>query len=178
MSPSIRTVCIVALVGAPVLPATAADDPGGGDDDILRALDTDGGELWTAQWHVSETSREGDGWYAPWFTAPERRSGIRSLMVADLGAGPEIALGRPSTVEFWSLDAKLTKRRAVTDLAICTEGVVAGLKNGRVVQITADGDVSKAHDLGGKTGIVSPVDGSTILATAGTTISLFELNTE
>ncbi|MFP3905315.1 MAG: hypothetical protein ACLFWB_13810, partial [Armatimonadota bacterium] len=67
--------------------------------------------LWTAESHVSETFREGDGWYAPWFTDPERKWGIRSLMVADLGNGQrEIVLGRSSTMEFWSLDGGLIER--------------------------------------------------------------------
>ncbi|MFO7946353.1 MAG: VCBS repeat-containing protein [Armatimonadota bacterium] len=83
----------------------------GGDDDVLRALDPEGNELWTAESHVSETFREGDGWYAPWFTDPERKWGIRSLMVADLGNGQqEIILGRSSTMEFWSLDGELIER--------------------------------------------------------------------
>lgn len=86
----------------------------GGDDDVLRAFSAEGELLWEGESRVSEHYRTGDGWYAPWFTDPERKFGIRSLMVADLGEGPEIILGRSSTVEFWSLDGELIERTPVS----------------------------------------------------------------
>lgn len=78
---------------------------GGGDDDMLRAWDAGGELLWERPSHVSETFRVGDRWEAPWFTDPVQKPGILSLMVADVtGTGkPEVVVGRPSTVEYWSL---------------------------------------------------------------------------
>ncbi|MGM0494788.1 MAG: hypothetical protein ACQER1_17785 [Armatimonadota bacterium] len=86
----------------------------GGEDDVLRAFSAEGELLWEGESRVSEHYRTGDGWYAPWFTDPERRWGIDSLMVADLGDGPEIILGRTSTMEFWSLDGELIERTPVS----------------------------------------------------------------
>jgi hypothetical protein len=89
----------------------------GADDDRLRAFSASGDVLWQAESTVSDEHKNprGDGYQAPWFTDPARRSGILSLMVADVtGAGrPEVVLGRPSTVEYWSLDGDLIERVAI-----------------------------------------------------------------
>lgn len=108
----------------------------GGDDDVLRAFSSQGEVLWTAESRVSSDHKNpGGGYQAPWFTDPERKWGIFSLMVADLGAGPEIVLGRPSTVEFWTPAGELIARTAIewgdcTELALLTSddgpGVLAG----------------------------------------------------
>ncbi len=85
---------------------------GGGDDDVLRLWDASGDLLWERPSHVSETFRVGERWQAPWFTDPEQKPGILSLMIADpTGSGElEIVLGRPSTVEYWSLEGELLAR--------------------------------------------------------------------
>ncbi len=85
---------------------------GGGDDDMLRAWDAGGDLVWERPSHVSETFKVGDRYEAPWFTDPQRKPGILSLMVADVtGAGElEIVVGRPSTVEYWSLGGELLAR--------------------------------------------------------------------
>jgi hypothetical protein len=94
----------------------------GGDDDFLRAFSASGEVLWEAESKVSEDFKVGDRYNAPWFTDPERKSGIRSLMIADVtGPGqPEIVLGRPSTLEYWGLDGKLIARLPIK-WGDCTE---------------------------------------------------------
>lgn len=93
----------------------------GGDDDVLRAYSADGELLWEGESHVSSDHKNPNGGYqAPWFTDPANKWGIMSLMVADLGSGPEIVLGRPSTVEFWSPTGEVIARKAV-EWGDCTE---------------------------------------------------------
>ena len=97
----------------------------GGDDDRLRALSDTGEILWESVSVVSDFFRTGDYYYAPWFTHPDKKVGIFSLLVADvtgLGA-PEVVLGRPSTLEYWSLAGDLLSRVPIewgdcTDLAL------------------------------------------------------------
>ena len=94
----------------------------GADDDRLRAFSPSGDLLWEAESTVAESYKVGDRYQAPWFTDPQQKHGIRSLMIADVtGAGqPEIVLGRPSTVEYWGLDGKLNERLPV-NWGDCTE---------------------------------------------------------
>ncbi|MDP6777267.1 MAG: hypothetical protein QGI83_10935, partial [Candidatus Latescibacteria bacterium] len=121
-------------VARPVAPnALAVVDPpvggvaavAGGDDDRLRALSDTGDILWESGSVVSDHFKTGDYYYAPWFTDPERKVGIFSLLVADIaGSGtPEIVLGRPSTLEYWGLEGDLLARVPIewgdcTDLAL------------------------------------------------------------
>jgi len=124
----VRRIALPARANALVLvPATTGDQGmlAGGEDDLLRRYTPDGESLWEATSTVSTDYEVGDRYQAPWFTDPERKWGIRSLLVADVtGTGQsEIVAGRPSTVEYWSLAGELIKRVAVewgdaSDLAL------------------------------------------------------------
>jgi hypothetical protein len=81
-------------------------------DDTLRAYTVDGNELWAVKAAIHPSFLVGDHYYAPWFTDPAppyNMTGVFSLVVDDFwGTGnDQIALGRPSTVEFRSLDGQL-----------------------------------------------------------------------
>ncbi len=104
-----------ALVAAPPDAPGGVRVIGGGDDDMLRAWDAQGELLWERPSHVSDTFKVGDRYQAPWFTDPAVKPGILSLMIGDVtGTGkPEIVVGRPSTVEYWSLAGELLARLPV-----------------------------------------------------------------
>ena len=97
----------------------------GGDDDMLRLFSSDGEMIWERQSTVAPEFKVGDRYQAPWFTDPERKRGIFSLLVADVtGAGaPEIVVGRPSTVEYWSLEGDL-KARVPVEWGDCSDLVL------------------------------------------------------
>jgi hypothetical protein len=84
-------------------------------DDRVQALSSDGVELWSFKAAIHDSFKVGDRYEAPWFTDPRppfNMTGIYSILVADLwNEGKEtIVVGRPSTVEFHSLDGKLMAR--------------------------------------------------------------------
>jgi hypothetical protein len=84
-------------------------------DDMLRAFGDDGRPVWAVKAALHPSFVIGDRYEAPWFTDPRlpyNKAGVYSLLVGDLwGTGrEEIALGRPCTVEFRTLDGGLTGR--------------------------------------------------------------------
>lgn len=86
-------------------------------DDMLRAFAGDGTEIWSAKAAIHPSFFIGDRYDAPWFTdprPPNNMAGVYSLLAGDLwGNGKEeIAIGRPCTVEFYSLDGRLNSRVA------------------------------------------------------------------
>ena len=84
----------------------------GGQDNELRAYNQAGDLLWRRTSKVADKFRQGTGFYAPWFTDPDRVTGIRSLLIADTDndGKKEIIVGRPSTVEYWDLGGHLLQR--------------------------------------------------------------------
>lgn len=101
--------------------AAGADVPSGflafagGKDNILRAFSREGRVVWQGESAVDPSYLTGDQYTAAWFTDPKQVTGISSLYVTDItGSGQrEIALGRPSTVEFWSFGGELIARQPV-----------------------------------------------------------------
>lgn len=83
-------------------------------DDQLYAFGADGSERWRVKTEVSQDFRIGTRYDAPWFTDPSVVSGVYSLWVGTFSDQhkPEIVIGRPSTVEFRSLDGTLAARVA------------------------------------------------------------------
>lgn len=86
-------------------------------DDALRAFDRSGEELWTVRAQIHDSFKIGDRYNAPSFTDPRPETGhdqrgVNSILVGDFsGTGvPEIALGRPSTVEFREMSGELIRR--------------------------------------------------------------------
>lgn len=87
-------------------------------DDTLYAYGADGSELWSVTSRVHESFIVGDRYEAPWFTdpgPPHNKKGVTALVVGDLWqTGIEyIAVGRPSTVEVYSLAGELHCRAPV-----------------------------------------------------------------
>ena len=85
----------------------------GGQDNQLRAFSGDGQLLWSAESEVWQGHLTGPSqWDASWYTDPKRTTGIRSLLVGDLaGAGtPQVLVGRPATLESWTLEGTLVDR--------------------------------------------------------------------
>jgi len=81
-------------------------------DDILQAFSSKGEELWKVKASIHPSFIIGDRYDAPWFTnpgPPNNMTGIYSVVVGDLwGTGQEeIAVGRPCTVEFRTLDGEM-----------------------------------------------------------------------
>jgi hypothetical protein len=84
-------------------------------DDTLRAFAAEGSELWRAETSIHPSFFIGDHYDAPWFTdphPPNNMTGVHSILVTDFwGTGQEeIAIGRPCTVEFRTLDGSLKGR--------------------------------------------------------------------
>ena len=83
----------------------------GCDDDTLRAYDGTGKQLWSVTTLPDESYIVGSRYDAPWFTnpnPPDNKKGVRAILVGNfLQSGGEcIAIGRPSTVAFYSLPGK------------------------------------------------------------------------
>jgi hypothetical protein len=105
-------------------------------DDMVRAFSENGRELWNFKAIIHPSFIVGDRYDAPWFTDPGpqwKMTGVYSILVGDLwGRGrEEIAIGRPSTVEFHSLDGSLNGRTPTrwgnnTSLAVLKGPVAAG----------------------------------------------------
>lgn len=81
-------------------------------DDTLCAFAEDGREVWMVTAAIHPSFRIGDHYEAPWFTnpaAPDNMRGIFSIAVDDFWGNGEqlIALGRPCTVEFRTLNGDL-----------------------------------------------------------------------
>jgi len=81
-------------------------------DDTLCAYAEDGREVWKVTAAIHPSFRIGDHYEAPWFTnpaEPDNMRGILSIAVDDFWGNGEqlIALGRPCTVEFRTLNGDL-----------------------------------------------------------------------
>ncbi len=105
-------------------------------DDMLRAYTENGSELWAVKATIHPGFFVGDHYDAPWFTnpgPPNNMTGVYALLVGDFWnrGGDEIAIGRPSTVEFRGLDGKFlasapTRWGTNTSLAAVKKGAAAG----------------------------------------------------
>lgn len=105
-------------------------------DDMLRAYSENGNEVWAVKTSIHPSFLIGDHYEAPWFTNPEppnNMTGVYSLLADDFwNTGiEEIAVGRPSTVEFRSLDGQLlgsvpTRWGNNTSLALLKSGATGG----------------------------------------------------
>jgi len=105
-------------------------------DDSLRAYGKNGKEVWTAKASIHPSFQTGDHYTAPWFTnpgPPDSMTGVYSLLALDFRhtGKEEIAIGRPSTVEFRSLDGTFlssapTRWGTNTLLASVKRGAVKG----------------------------------------------------
>ncbi|HWL52327.1 MAG TPA: PQQ-binding-like beta-propeller repeat protein [Chthoniobacteraceae bacterium] len=69
-----------------------------------------GEPLWQATSEVASEYKTGSRMDAPWFTSPKEVDGISAVLISGLTGAPEVIVGRPSTVEFWSWDGKLNRR--------------------------------------------------------------------
>ncbi len=86
-------------------------------DDSLAAYTADGKELWKVKAQIDPSFKIGDRYEAPWFTDPGpkfKMTGVYSILVSDLwnSGEDEIAIGRPSTVEFYTLSGQFKGRVA------------------------------------------------------------------
>jgi len=105
-------------------------------DDTLRAFSREGKERWRVKAAIHPSFMVGDHYEAPWFTDPRppyNMTGVYSILVGDLwGSGKEeIAIGRPCTVEFYSLHGGLRARVATrwgnnTSLALIRNRATSG----------------------------------------------------
>jgi hypothetical protein len=105
-------------------------------DDMLRAYSESGDEIWAAKASIHPSFLIGDHYDAPWFTnpgPPNNMSGVYSLLIGDFWntGSEEIAVGRPSTVEFRSLKGQLlssvpTRWGNNTSLAFLESGTTNG----------------------------------------------------
>jgi len=84
----------------------------GFDDDKLRALDVQGRVLWERKAELPKVFRRGDRWEAPWFTDPQKKRGVLSILAGDFwGKGKqEIAIGRACAAEFYDLNGTFLER--------------------------------------------------------------------
>jgi hypothetical protein len=84
----------------------------GSQDNQLRAFNHKGSLLWQRTSRVADSFKQGSTYQAPWFTDPDRVTGIRSLLITDTDKDgrKEIVVGRPSTVEYWDLGGNLMQR--------------------------------------------------------------------
>ena len=84
----------------------------GSQDNELRAFNHKGDLLWQQTSKIAGKFIQGSTYYAPWFTDPDKTTGIRSLLIADTDndGTKEIVVGRPSTVEYWDLNGNLLQR--------------------------------------------------------------------
>ncbi len=84
-------------------------------DDYLRAYSDNGSKLWSVKTQIHPSFKIGDRYHAPWFTDPgpkHNMTGVSSILVDDFWnqGRQEIALGRPSTIEFHTLQGDLISR--------------------------------------------------------------------